>query len=232
MKTLPTLFASIFCGLTLAASAWAETQVDQWTYVGGALHPDTYSALGTPGKYRPSVLLPDASADSGATIGVTGATTGGLGSSSFPDGYGFYYTFFSTSVTFTLQTVNVLAGIDSVTVSFNSGGGTSFDASSLALNFNPSHSAVAATTFASAPGGTSEFGDLTNYSWTWNVAALGASTGFSTTWVATAQHTTFTDIVLVQQAVPEPSSCALAALGMGALGCLRRRPRRSAEAIA
>jgi hypothetical protein len=231
MKALHSLFTSIICGATLVSSVQAATLVDSWTYVGGGLHPDTYSALGTPGKYRPAVLIPDALANSGATIGVAGATSGGLGSSSFPDGYEFYYTFFSTHVDFTLQTANVLAGVDTITLTFNSGGGSpanNYSASTLSLNYNPANTSVAASSFSTAPGGTSEFGDLTIYSWTWNVSGLGSSSGFSTSWGAN-QHTTLDDTHLMQQSIPEPSSVVLAALGVGGLCGLRRR-RNSADA--
>jgi hypothetical protein len=219
--------AAIVVGLALVSSARAATQSDSFTYVGGALNPNTYSALGDPAKYRPPTLFPDATANHGASIGVTGATSGGLGSSSFPDGYEFYYTFFSPSVSFTLQTATVIAGIDKITISFNSGGGTTFNATSLALNFNTAHASESATTFTTSFGGTSDFGDLTNYSWTWNVGSFGASSGFTAGWASTGPHTTFADIQLVQQSVPEPSSLLLATLGLAGLCGFRQVRRRS-----
>lgn len=228
----------IVCGWALVTSVQAQTQTDSWTYVGGALHPDTYSALGTPGKYRPATLIPDALAANGATIGVTGqGSSGGLGSSGFPDGYGVYYTFFSAPVTFTLQTANVLAGIDTITVSLSAGGGNptllTYNASSLALNYNPTYSNQAASTFSQVSLGLVDtpIGEtaMTQYTWTWNVSALGASSGFSTTWTTGYQHSAFGEFQLTQQSVPEPSSVVLAALGMAGLSSLRRRPRQSAR---
>ncbi len=182
--------------------------------------------------YRPATLFPDAVANQGATIGVVGqGSSGGLGSSSFGD-YGSYYTFFSAPVSFTLQTTNVLAGVNTITLSFDSGGSTIWDASSLKLNFNLAHTNESALTFLPVSLGVVDTpigpAELTKYTWTWNVSSFGASTGFSIGWAASQQHTTFDNIQLVQQSVPEPSSFTLMALSVGGLLGFRRR-RRNAE---
>jgi len=232
MKSIYPLLAAIACGVVLAPSLRAETQTDIWSLAGGGLNPNTYTSA--PNKYQPPVLFPDAAANHGATITYTGMNiedTGGLGSSSFPNGYGFFYTFFNAPVSFSLQTSTVLAGVETITVKFNSGGGTTFNAASLTLNFNPTHMALAVqpSDFTTSPGGSSPFGALTNYSWTWNVTGFGPSTGLSTSWTATAEHTTFADLQLIQQSVPEPSSFALVSLGVAGLVGRRRRSGKSAH---
>lgn len=210
MKKHLLLAALALASLFTLPSLQAQILLNSWTYTGGALDPDTY------GTYQPSVLTPDPASSNGATIAVSGLTSGGLGSGGFPDGYGFLYTFFSASTTLTLQTSTVQAGVDTITLSMNSGGGTAYSSSSLTLNFNLENDAVAATSFSSAPGGTSDFGALTIYSWTWDVSELGLSSGFSTSWTA-GSHTTFSDIHLTQQAIPEPSTYLLMGLGVVAL---------------
>ena len=210
-------------------SAHAQTLTDSWTYAGGGLDPATYGT----GVYRPATFIPDAASDNGATIGQTGLTSGGLGSSGFPDGYGGIYTFFSANPTFTLQTSTILDGLDTITISFLAGGGSpslvAYTASSLTLNYNGLNPSLASSAFEAIPGFIVEspLGDqnLTLYTWTWtDLSARGSTSGFSASWNTQAnQHAFFTDISLTQ-AVPEPSATCLIALG--GVVCLLRRKRR------
>lgn len=211
------------CAAT-ALSAQGQTLVDTWSYAGGGLSPATYG-----GVYRPASLEPDAASDSGASIGVTGWTSGGLGSSGYPEGYGGIYTFNSLSTSFNLQTSNVLSGVQTITISFLSGGNTSYAANSIALNYNIGNVGLASTSFlpqdmgiVDTPIGPTE---MTRYTWTWNVVGLGSSTGFSASWTS-GNHTFFDEVNLVQ-AVPEPSTYALIGLGLGMAFVLRKRSRKS-----
>lgn len=219
-------------GILLAQSVQAQTLVNSWTLAGGGLNPATYG-----GAFRPATLIPDASASNGATIGQTGLTSGGLGSNT-AGAYGGIYTFFSTNVSFTLQANTVLDGVETITLSFLAGDGApayTYNSSSLVLNFNGLNPAVAATDFDAVTGiiVDSPIGpqSLTQYTWTWDVSELGASTGFSTSWgtqpaqgpTPAQQHVFYTDITLTQ-AVPEPSAVCL--IAMGGVAVLFRRKRR------
>ncbi len=215
--------------LTVAVAAClaplqAQTLVDTWSYDGGGLSPTTYS-----GSFKPAVLVPDASANSGATISVSGMTSGGLGSSGFPEGYGGIYTLFSSEVNFGMTTSNVLSSVGRITFSFLAGGGTTYDAGDLLLNFNAGNPALESISFTPQSAGlvSTPIGDVevTLYTWTWDVSGLGLSNGFSVNWSA-LQHTFINDITLTQ-AVPEPTVAGLMALGAGCL-LLRRRGRNGA----
>jgi len=212
--------------------AQAQVLTNTWSYSGGGLAPGTYEALGDPGKYKPATLVPDAAASNGATIDLTGLTSGGLGSSTSPDGYGGLYTFFSSTVSLNLQTSIVLAGVQTITVSFLEGGGTTYGSSSLSLNYNLSHSAVTSSSFTAISAGPVDTPigpvTMTTYTWTWDVSSLGSSSAFSVNWLADQQHTFF-DNMNVVQTVPEPSTCALLGLsGVGVLWMHRRHTRKKA----
>lgn len=223
---------SLFAAMNMVAlSAQAQTLVDVWSYAGGGLSPASYPAA--PNPYRPPELFPDADADSGASILVSGMTSGGLGSSSFPEGYGGIYTFFSANPSFTLQTDNVLAGVETITVSFLAGGGTTYDAFSLTLDYNLANPALVSTSFVVQAAGEidSPIGpvEMTLYSWTWDVSALGTSSEFATTWTTNGEQHMFYDDINLTQAVPEPSVFGLIGLGSAVL-CFRRRYTRNRPA--
>lgn len=206
-------------GMTWSAGQ-AQSQMDVWSFAGGALDPATYE-----GNYRPASLMPNADADNGATIGLAGLTSGGLGSALFPDGYGGLYTFFSTSTTFTLQTSNVLENVQIISVSFTAGGGINFDEGTLVLNYNLANPALASSSFSILPGETVEtpIGPMTLdvYTWTWDVSTLGASSQFSTSWSA-GTHSFFGEFTATQS-IPEPSSSIFAAAAFLFLMLLNQR---------
>jgi hypothetical protein len=229
---LPALFTAALAALTLTA-AHASTLVDTWTYDGGGLDPATYG-----GNYKPATLVGDATSTGDAIItGVSAFTSGGIGSSGFPDGYGGIYTFFGSG-TLTVQTSTVLADVDTITFSLLAGGGSptplTFTQPSLALNFNAGNTAVAASSFnagdtvvVSSPIGNQT---LTPYTWTWDVGALGGSSSFSFDIVIpeASHHSFLSDFALTQtSAVPEPAAFAAFA-GLGALLLAAFRRRRAA----
>jgi hypothetical protein len=226
--TLLSLIALV--GLTVVPVTVAQTLVEEWTFDGGGLDPATYS-----GNFRPASLFPD-SGSTATSISPTGLVvvpfgSGGLGSAS-AGAYGGIYTFFAETAAFTMQTINIVPGLETVTFSFLAGGGSptlvSYDISTLVLNYNGGNTSVAASSFSAVPGiiVDSPIGqqDLTLYTWTWdNLAALGTTTGFSTAWNAQGQeHVFYTDFTLTQS-VPEPTAAGLVLLGAGIL-LRRRRP--------
>lgn len=231
-STTSRLFA-LFVIFAASTSLHAAPLVDKWTFAGGGLNPATYG-----GNFRPTPLNPDAASSNGATIVasnlvVTPFGSGGLGSASL-GAYGGIYTFFASSASFALSTSNILSSLDEITISLVAGGGNptplSYTSSSLTLNYNGSNTAVASTVFASlllpAPVPT-PVGDLqlTRYTWTWTgLLALGESTQFSTSWNVQGQQHAFFQEISLTQAVPEPSTMGLIALG-GAFCALRRRRR-------
>jgi len=213
-------------GILTSPLAHSQVLVDVWDYDGGAFSPATYG-----GAYRPPVLFPNAAENSGATLVLSNLTSGGLGSNSFPQGYGGIYTFFSANVGFALQTSNVLSGVQTISASFQAGGGV-YGASSLLLAFNLQNPAVTSATYwvlslgpVSSPIGPV---DMFRHTWTWDVSALGASSGFGLTWTAGQQHEFYNEVVLTQ-AIPEPSIFALLGIGVLIVICqLRRRAKCTA----
>lgn len=225
---------SLAAGLALfSQSSQAQTLVDTWSYdrsptnepQGGGFDPATYS-----GTFRPAVLTPDAGSDGGGTISVIGMTTGGLGSSGYPEGYGGYYTFFSDNPSFTLESSTLLDGVDTITISFLASAGdgpVNYNASYLTLNYNLANPALAATSYNVVTGFVvdSPLGpqNLNLYTWTFTgLSGLGESTGYSTSWVATGHHVYYGEIS-VTQAVPEPTATCLIALGGVAIALRRKR---------
>jgi len=223
LPSIGTLAAVFCCGfLSCADSAKAQTLVDVWDYDGGAFNPATYG-----GVFRPPVLVPNVAQDSGATLVLSNLRLGGLGSGSFPEGYGGIYTFFSENVGFAMQTTQILPGIQTITASFQAGGGT-YDASTALLAFNLENPAVASSAYFSLNLGVADspigLVEMIQYTWTWDIAALGASSGFTIHW--TANEHEFFDEVSLTQAIPEPSTFVL--LGIGAVVILTMI-RRSAK---
>lgn len=217
-------------GAAVGCVAQAATTLETWTYAGGGLAPTTYGV----GVYRPATLIADTTHNNGTIIAVTGMSSGGLGSAGTPTGYGGIYTFFGGG-TYTLNASNVLNGVQSITFSMLAGGGnpTEIDylSGNINLNFNAVNNSVVASSFSKgAPIVTSTpIGNmsLNEYTWTWNVSSLGASTGFSLAWNANTtanHHSFFTDISLSQtDVVPEPSAALLGSVTVLGLFLRRRR---------
>lgn len=202
MRELLYLGLMCFC----VTFAQAQTLIDRWTYAGGGLDPASYG-----GSYKPATLNPDADADSGASISVSnyGAATG-LGSGSYPDGYGYFYSFMSTTVQLSVHTSNILDDVETITLTLWSGGYTAWSSNFLTLDYNAGNTALSATGYSTAPGVDSEYGAVTYYTWVWNVAGLGDSSSLSIN-MALSMHTPVGDISLTQ-AVPEPSAMMLLAV--------------------
>ena len=217
----------LFVILAVAAPcANAQVLTNTWTLAGGGLNP-TNSA----GKFRPSVLASDTGSPGTATIGMSGLTSGGLGSATL-GAYGGIYSFFSSGLALNLQVTNVTSGILGITFGFLGGGGSpvlTYSNSSLSLNFNVGNTAVASSSFSAVPGiiVDSPIGEqeLTAYTWRWtNLSLLGNSSMFSIAWTAPRQHAFITDII-VTQAIPEPSVFALLSMGAAGLWFLRKKTR-------
>lgn len=213
--------------LCAMASADAQTLVNTWTVAGGGLAPATYD-----NGYRPATLVSDTGSTGEAVIAMSGLTSGGLGSSSFPGGYGGIYTFFSTGLALNLQVTDVLEGIDEVSFTFLAGGGSptlvSYLQNSISLSYNLANPAVTSSAFSAISGIVvdSPIGEqqLTSYTWTWsNLSSLGESDAFSIAWNSQGQAHVFMTDVSVTQAIPEPSVFGLLALGAAAVGWWRRR---------
>lgn len=215
-------------GVQLGPMAQAQTLVDVWDYDGGAFNPATYG-----GAYKPLVLYPNATENRGGTLVLSNLTFGGLGSGSFPDGYGGIYTFFSENVGFAMQTSNILSGIQSITASFQAGGGI-YDASSVQLAFNLENPSLASTSFSSLEIGEEESPigsvEIFQYTWTWDVSTLGSSSGFTLNWTA-QQHEFFTEVTLTQT-IPEPSTFVILGVGMIVVGVSIYRRRLASKGSA
>ncbi len=214
--------------LILAHASQAQTLVNSWSYLGGGLDPATYG-----GNNQPATLVPDTGFSNGATIALSGITTGGLGSPTFGP-YGGIYTFFSANPSMVLSATTIMDGVDEITISFYAGDGDpvmAYDASLLTLDYNVANSSVGATSFdvvtgivISSPLGPQ---NVSYYTWTWSdVSSLGVTTGFSTSWDTQGSQHVFYDDISVVQAVPEPSVLGLVVLG-GALLTLGKRRRAS-----
>lgn len=221
--------------LAATASLHAAPLVDTWTFAGGGLDPATYA-----GDFRPTPINPDTLSDNGATIVATNLVvvpfgSGGLGSSSL-GAYGGIYTFFASSANFVLSSGTILDSLDEITVSLVAGGGSptllNYTGTSLSLNYNGSNPSVASSSFNSVVGldpVSTPVGPLllTTYTWTWTgIAALGDTTQFSTSWNTQGQQHAFFQEISLTQAVPEPSTICLIAVG-GAFCALRRKRRHS-----
>ncbi len=225
MKSLCSLLILLSC----VSAANAQSLVNSWTLAGGGLNPSTYG-----NTYRPATLLSDAGSSGNATIGMSGLTMGGLGSSAM-GAYGGIYSFMQTTLSLTLQANNLLPGTNEVTFGFFGGGGDpvalSYSRNSLTLNYNPANTTITSNGFSagqpvivSTPIGNQT---LTPYTWTWtNLASLGNSNSFSIAWTAPTQHAFLTDISLTQT-VPEPSVYALLACGFLVAAYLRLKRRRA-----
>jgi hypothetical protein len=225
------IYTSRALGTLLCAmsAANAQTLANTWTVAGGGLDPAAYG-----GNYLPATLVADTGSTGNATIAMSGLTSGGLGSSSFPSGYGGIYTFFSTWLSLNLQVTDVLEDIDEVSVTFLAGGGNptpvSYLQDSIALNYNLANPAVTSDDFSTISGIVvdSPIGpqNLTSYTWTWSdLSSMGASDAFSVAWGGQGQAHVFMTDISVSQAIPEPSVIGLLAIGAAALGWMHRRRR-------
>jgi hypothetical protein len=216
-----------FIAVATLVSANAQTLVDTWSAVGGAWtpanQPDFVAA--SPGG---GILYTDEAIanETNNSADNTGAIWNSIIPPPVPDypGIGiyddYYYTVYSTP-TITLSTANILDGVQTITFTLISTDG--FDESTVALNFG-----------GLQPQGDFEFVNLGPdpifpanrfiYTWTWDVSALTAPEEFSLTWTTPVIHTPYFSAEIVQ-AVPEPSTVAMAALGLSVVLARSRRRR-------
>lgn len=211
MKLKTTILSVLITCAGLAAAS-AQTTVSLWTAAGGAFTPASqpgYTA-GVGGT-----LTPD-SGSAPASLVITGATSGGLYSD-------YFYSLFSTpAVTLAADT---LAGVSTITLEIVTGG-FAFGAAP-ALDFgSETNWTVSATT---EPAGNTGFGELTRYTYVWDVSSVVASgSSFAIDWTLN-NHAPIAHVSLTQtgSSVPEPASFAALA-GLGVLGAAAARRRRRA----
>lgn len=235
MKRLQILALAAFFGLALPWSTQAQI-IDTWTAPGGAWtpanQPDFTAAPGGGGT-----LYTDEAIAAGTN--TAGLNTGATWSSAIPawspgpppsgpnPGSGlyndYYYTLFSTPV-ITINTTNVLAGVETITFELTTA--TTLLTGSVGLNFSGLQ--TAASFNATLLGVDPNFGaNVYAYTWTWEVGALALPSSFSLSWTTPSYHTAYFQAELSQvQAVPEPAAGTLAILGIG--GTLLWRARRKA----
>jgi len=157
------------------------------------------------------VLNPDSTADSGAELNVTGATSGFYTS--------YYYTNNSTP-SFTLTTTNILPDIEQLTFSFESAGLSTFSSSTVTLAINGVVQSLSPVYSTVASGRKIAGFDSSYYTWAFDVSSFDTINSVSLSWATPSVHTVY-DNVQLTQAVPEPSAIAL--LGVGAAAWLLRR---------
>lgn len=220
-RSLITILA--LAGILIGNSAKAQTLVDNWTYGGGGLNPATYG-----GSNKPAALLADAPS-SGAVINILGTQSSFAGLGTGGEAYNGYYTF-TSNLSYSVSSGTVLPGAETISFSMFS---YDYIAPSLALDYNGNNANLTTADFD--VGDEVEYYvaaiDLTvtlyQYTWTWDVSALGPITDFDIEWTVPDTHNFMTDYSLVQT-VPEPTVAGLLALGAG--GCLLRRRRDGARA--
>ncbi len=221
--------AALVMGIGLiAGNLPAVTLTDAWSGPGGA-----WTGASQTEWVSDNLLHPDAASNNGAVLhssvrptATSSAPLGGLYD-------GFFYSFFSTP-TLTLSTDNVLAGMDTLTLSISLGGQTSIDDVAITLNYNPGNPALAPDTRATGPSviASSPIGDmeLTTYTYTWLVGARGPSEGLSLSWNI-GVHTAISQIELTQSAassaVPEPATYAAIVGGLVLAGVILARRRKT-----
>lgn len=206
-KLLFLLGLTLLCG-TVAARA--QVALTTWTAAGGA-----WTLASQPG-YTPGtggVITADAGSFGSPSLAITGATSGGL----YTD---YFYPLFSTP-TFTLS-LGTLADVSTVTLSIVTGGNAFQTAPALDFGDSLNLSAVPVTESA----GTTDFGELTRYTYTWDVSSIAATSIMSVDWTLNI-HSPVVEIALTQtSAVPEPAAyAALAGFGVLVIAAFRRRAR-------
>jgi hypothetical protein len=221
---MKTIIVAAILVLGLALHGRGQTVIDTWSADGGAWtasnQPDFTAATGGGGTlYTDEAIVGGTNHSVGNTGAVwTSAVTSGSGI------YGdYYYTLFSTPA-ITVSTVNVLSGVEAISFSLEMSG--TMASTSVGLDFG---GVLAADGFESEFLGTDPgFGaNIYRYTWMWDVNGLTASSSFSLGWTTPGNHTAYFTVELTQQAIPEPSTCALVFVGGVALLLLRRRRNKA-----
>lgn len=220
----------ILTGL-LAVSVRAQTIVDTFSDSGGAWtssnQPDFVAASPGGGTLYTDQAILEGTNNSGSNTGAVWTSTISSGTNQGSGLYGdYYYTFFSTPA-ISISTTNVLAGVDTITFTLVSN--ATFTSSSVGLTFNGTQTA---NDFDSEMVGyDSEFNvNIYLYTWTWDVSTVTSTGSFSLDWTTPGYHTAYFSAEVIQ-AVPEPSTYALMALGLGFFGFgIRRKLKKARDA--
>jgi hypothetical protein len=220
--------------LALVSTLWsaqAQTIVDTWSADGGAWtvanQPDFIAASPGGGTLYTDEAIAGETNNSTDNIGaVWNSIVPPPGPPPFGNnGIGiyeeYYYTVFSTP-TIALSTNNLLSEIQTITFTLETAG-SAFNSNTVALDFGGLQSASGFDVVDLGPD--PDF--PTNryiYTWTWDVGSLTPAANFSLTWTTPAIHTPYFSAEIVQ-AVPEPSTVAMAVVGLSFV--LVRARRRS-----
>jgi len=163
-------------------------------------------------------LLPDAGSDPSVSLTVSGATSGGL--------YGDYFYALFSNPTFTLASA-AISDLGTITLEITTGGFAFLAAPTLDFG---SITGLAVTPTTTDVGNT-DYGNLTRYTYVWDLSSVVSSAvEFTLTWQLN-NHAPIAEISLQQTpvpggAIPEPSAfAALAGLGALGLAATRRRHR-------